>query len=75
MKFAIRILCLLTLLLTLCIPVLAAPPIDSGTITDPFGSRGGKHKGCDVGVPEGTPIVAPFDGYCEGASRRWYGVP
>lgn len=40
MKFAIRILCLLTLLLTLCIPVLAAPPIDGGPVTSPFGPRG-----------------------------------
>ena len=59
MKFAIRILCLLTLLLTLCIPVLAAPPIDGGPVTSPFGPRWGRdHKGVDIGVPEGTPVVA-----------------
>ena len=30
------------------------------------------HHGLDVGLPEGTPIRAPFDGYCEGAAGSGY---
>lgn len=34
----------------------------SGTVTSPFGSRGGTHNGTDIAVPVGTPIQAPQDG-------------
>ena len=33
-------------------------------MTDYFGTRGGEHKGIDVGAPLGTVIYSPMDGTC-----------
>ncbi|WP_206425320.1 murein hydrolase activator EnvC family protein [Staphylospora marina] len=38
------------------------PTRPKGTITDYFGTRGGRHEGIDIGLPLGTPIVAADSG-------------
>ena len=52
----------------------AYPPVSSGTVTGPWMEDRGSysHHGLDVGIPEGTPIRAPFDGYAEGAPGSDY---
>lgn len=37
-------------------------PVNPARITEEAGTRGGTHYGMDFGVPEGTPVIAPFDG-------------
>ncbi len=37
-------------------------PADSDAVTEEAGTRGGQHYGMDFGLPEGTPLIAPFDG-------------
>ncbi|RIW27995.1 LysM peptidoglycan-binding domain-containing protein [Bacillus salacetis] len=40
-----------------------------GYITDHFGTRGGKHKGMDIGGEEGTPVYSAADGV---VSKSYY---
>lgn len=72
--------CLLTCLLLLLemATAFAMPPFAGGEVTSPFGPRdagGGasrNHKGIDVGVASGTPIVAPFSGFVEHGAGSGY---
>ncbi len=73
MKRVLRILCLVGILMTLCFTAWQRRRLKaalSPVLSVPVGPD---HKGVDIGVPEGTPVVAPFDGYCEGGFGAKFG--
>lgn len=74
MKLFIRVTLFIIFLLGMVCTAFAAPPIAGGPVTSPYGQRWGRdHKGIDIGIPEGSPIVAPWDGYCEGGPDGGFG--
>lgn len=49
--------------------------VDNAPFTDYFGTRGGKHRGVDIAVPVGTPVLASWAGKVVKVYRNPYTGP